>query len=222
MTLRNHCQKAGRSTSDPERAAPESYIAELFPHRPPMAMAETQIVILKVIVSAQFFSSCYFKVQLLHNVTLKVLKNEISQEVDPLVKTFLWIILKDQKSYEKIYPTGKEFAVPDDVLKVSIIDKHLDALEYCTNVVRFVMPEKIQEYLSCHLVGPDMNPEEIRIRASCSWSHADKYSNALTQIWAFLKDYHVKINTHFVSQNQSADYSKPFETVDTVSVLPTQ
>jgi len=68
MTLRNHCQKAGRSTSAPERAAPESYIAELFPHKPPMA--EPQIAVLKVIVSAQFFSSCYFKVQLLHNVTL--------------------------------------------------------------------------------------------------------------------------------------------------------
>src|SRR4029434_5589934 len=67
MTLRNHCQKAGRSTSAPDRAAPESYIAELFPH---MAMAEAQIAILKVIVAAQFFSSCYFKVQLLHNVTL--------------------------------------------------------------------------------------------------------------------------------------------------------
>ena len=70
MTLRNHCQKAGRSTSAPDRAAPESYIAELFPHRPPMAMAEAQIAILKVIVAAQFFSSCYFKVQLLHTVTL--------------------------------------------------------------------------------------------------------------------------------------------------------
>jgi len=35
-----------------------------------MAMAEAQIAILKVIVAAQFFSSCYFKVQLLHNVTL--------------------------------------------------------------------------------------------------------------------------------------------------------
>ena len=71
MTLRNHCQKAGRSTSVPDRAAPESYIAQLFPHRPLMAMAERQIAILKVIVAAQFFSSCYFKVQLLHNVTLK-------------------------------------------------------------------------------------------------------------------------------------------------------
>src|SRR4029434_3700761 len=71
MTLRNHCQKAGRSTSGPDRAAPESYIAELFPHRPPMAMAEAHIAILKVIVAAQFFSSCYFKVQLLHTVTLK-------------------------------------------------------------------------------------------------------------------------------------------------------
>jgi len=71
MTLRNHCQKAGRSSSAPDRAAPESYIAELFPHRPPMAMAEAQIAILKIIVAAQFFSSCYFKVQLLHNVTLR-------------------------------------------------------------------------------------------------------------------------------------------------------
>ena len=35
-----------------------------------MAMAEAQIAILKVIVAAQFFSSCYFKVELLHNVTL--------------------------------------------------------------------------------------------------------------------------------------------------------
>jgi len=68
--LRNHCQKAGGSTSAPDRAAPESYIAELFPHRPLMAIAEAQIVILKVIVVAQFFSSYYFKVQLLHNVTL--------------------------------------------------------------------------------------------------------------------------------------------------------
>ena len=65
MTLRNHCQKAGRSTSAPDRAAPESYIAELFGY-----MAEAQIAILKVIVAAQFFSSCYFKVQLLHTVTL--------------------------------------------------------------------------------------------------------------------------------------------------------
>src|SRR4029434_4405035 len=70
MTLCNHCQKAGRSTSVPDRAAPESYIAQLFPHRPPMAMAEAQIAILKVIVAAQFFSNCYFKVQLLHDVTL--------------------------------------------------------------------------------------------------------------------------------------------------------
>src|SRR4029434_2975091 len=70
MTLRNHCQKTSRSTSAPDRAAPESYIAELFPHRPQMAMAESQISILKVIVAAQFFSNCYFKVQLLHNVTL--------------------------------------------------------------------------------------------------------------------------------------------------------
>jgi len=53
MTLRNHCQKAGRSPSAPDRAAPESDIAELFPHRPPMA--EAQIAILKVIVAAQFF-----------------------------------------------------------------------------------------------------------------------------------------------------------------------
>ena len=36
-----------------------------------MAMAEAQIAILKVIVAAQFFSSCYFKVQLLHTVTLR-------------------------------------------------------------------------------------------------------------------------------------------------------
>src|SRR4029434_2734865 len=35
-----------------------------------MAMAEAQIAKLKVIVAAQFFSSCYFKVQLLHTVTL--------------------------------------------------------------------------------------------------------------------------------------------------------
>jgi len=53
------------------RAAPESYIAELFPHRPPMAIAETQIIILKVIVGAPFFSSCYFKVQKLHSVALR-------------------------------------------------------------------------------------------------------------------------------------------------------
>jgi len=37
-------------------------------------MAEPQIAILKVIVAAPFFSSCYFKVQLLHNVTLSFLK----------------------------------------------------------------------------------------------------------------------------------------------------
>src|SRR4029434_9541786 len=36
------------------------------------AMAEAQIAILKVIVAAQFFSSCYFKVQLLHTVTLRL------------------------------------------------------------------------------------------------------------------------------------------------------
>ena len=39
-----------------------------------MAMAERPFSILKVIVAAQFFSSCYFKVQLLHNVTLKLFK----------------------------------------------------------------------------------------------------------------------------------------------------
>jgi len=36
-------------------------------------MAEAQIAILKVIVAAQFFSSCYFKVQLLHNVTFSLM-----------------------------------------------------------------------------------------------------------------------------------------------------
>ena len=33
-------------------------------------MAERPFSILKVIVAAQFFPSCYFKVELLHNVTL--------------------------------------------------------------------------------------------------------------------------------------------------------
>ena len=35
-----------------------------------VAMAERPFSILKVIVAAQFFSSCYFKVELLHSVTL--------------------------------------------------------------------------------------------------------------------------------------------------------
>ncbi|TNN51529.1 hypothetical protein EYF80_038270 [Liparis tanakae] len=52
VTLRNHCQKAGRSTSAPDRAAPESYIAEFFAHRPPMAMAEAQIAIIKDLKTA--------------------------------------------------------------------------------------------------------------------------------------------------------------------------
>src|SRR4029434_6631904 len=39
-------------------------------YRPPMAMAERPFSVLKVIVAAQFFLSCYFKVELLHNVTL--------------------------------------------------------------------------------------------------------------------------------------------------------
>src|SRR4029434_752708 len=71
-----------RACSDTkDRAASESYIAELFPHRPPMAMAEAQIAVLKVIVAAQFFSSCYFKVQLLHTVTLTRFKTLTSQSV---------------------------------------------------------------------------------------------------------------------------------------------
>src|SRR4029434_549681 len=40
-----------------------SYIPQYFPYRPPMAMAERPFSILKVIVAAQFFSSCYFKVK---------------------------------------------------------------------------------------------------------------------------------------------------------------
>jgi len=45
-----------------------------------MAMAEPQIAKLKVIVSSQFFSSCYFKVQLLHSVAL-IQKYHISIQV---------------------------------------------------------------------------------------------------------------------------------------------
>ena len=37
-----------------------------------MAMAERPFSILKVIVAAQFFSSCYFQVELLHNVTISI------------------------------------------------------------------------------------------------------------------------------------------------------
>src|SRR4029434_2472178 len=48
----------------------KSYRPQSFPYRPPMAMAERPFSILKVIVAAQFFSSCYFKVELLHSVTL--------------------------------------------------------------------------------------------------------------------------------------------------------
>jgi len=49
-----------------------------------MAMAETQIAILKDIVSAQFFSSCYFKVQLLHSVALSI-PTHFQQEMHFLV-----------------------------------------------------------------------------------------------------------------------------------------
>src|SRR4029434_6323156 len=49
----------------------KSYIPQYFPYRPPMAMAERPFSILKVIVAAPFFSSCYFKVELLHSVTLR-------------------------------------------------------------------------------------------------------------------------------------------------------
>src|SRR4029434_7179422 len=41
----------------------KSYIPQYFPYRPPMAMAERPFSILKVIVAAPFFSSCYFKVE---------------------------------------------------------------------------------------------------------------------------------------------------------------
>src|SRR4029434_7499981 len=49
----------------------KSYIPQYLPYRPPMAMAERPFSILKVIVAAQFFSSCYFKVKKLHIVTLR-------------------------------------------------------------------------------------------------------------------------------------------------------
>src|SRR4029434_7139646 len=48
----------------------KSNIAQSFPYSPPMAMAERPFSILKVILVAQFFSSCYFKVELLHSVAL--------------------------------------------------------------------------------------------------------------------------------------------------------
>ena len=51
----------------------KSYKAQSFPYRPPMAMAERPFSIKKAIVAATFFSSCYFKVELLHNVTLMVI-----------------------------------------------------------------------------------------------------------------------------------------------------
>ena len=54
-----------------------------------MAMAEAQIAILKVIVAAQFFSSCYFKVQLLHTVTLT--HNIIPVAVHPVMSVFVVI-----------------------------------------------------------------------------------------------------------------------------------
>src|SRR4029434_9001467 len=50
----------------------KSYRPRYVPLRPPMAMAERPFSILKVIVAAQFLSSCYFKVELLHSVALKL------------------------------------------------------------------------------------------------------------------------------------------------------
>ncbi|TNN60008.1 hypothetical protein EYF80_029766 [Liparis tanakae] len=48
-----------------------SYIQQFSGHRPPMAVAEAQINILKAIVAAQFLSSCYFKVEKLHSGALR-------------------------------------------------------------------------------------------------------------------------------------------------------
>src|SRR4029434_964503 len=48
----------------------KSHIPQYFPYRPSMAMAERPFSVLKVIVAAQFFLSCYFKVELVHSVTL--------------------------------------------------------------------------------------------------------------------------------------------------------
>src|SRR4029434_3846391 len=100
-----------RSCSDTkDRAASESYIAELFPHRPPMAMAEAQIAILKVIVAAQFFSSCYFKVQLFHTVTL----NAIPQKNHKMA--ILWFFKESHlrklwPSYDCYFEFGKSSEV---------------------------------------------------------------------------------------------------------------
>src|SRR4029434_5913495 len=62
----------------------KSYRPQSFPYRPPMAMAERPFSILKVILAAHFFLSCYFKVELLHSVTLKV--KRLFQNVVPTMR----------------------------------------------------------------------------------------------------------------------------------------
>src|SRR4029434_8578633 len=70
MTLGNHCQKAGRSTSAPRSGGSRNLTDPSYFPTDPRWQWRRPFSILKVIVAAQFFSSCYFKVELLHTVTL--------------------------------------------------------------------------------------------------------------------------------------------------------
>ncbi|TNN80775.1 hypothetical protein EYF80_009009 [Liparis tanakae] len=97
MTLRNHCQKAGRSTG----RLPKSNIRNFFAHRPSMAVAEAQIGILKVIVAAPFFSSCYFKVG---NVTCRFnAKDSLEQISNHFSRTFCYPFGYQSRNYRMLY-----------------------------------------------------------------------------------------------------------------------
>ncbi|XP_056280057.1 ragulator complex protein LAMTOR5 [Pseudoliparis swirei] len=197
MTLRNHSQKAGRSTSAPERAAPESYIAELFPHRPPMTIAEAQIAILKVIVAAQFFSSCYFKVQKLHSVALSnhsrgfILEWAGSWAVCYLASYSLVLTATLSARDDQLTPTG---SFEDAGYEHTHF--HTQSWTFCSYLRLIIMESTLEQHLDDTMKNPavvgvlctDQQGHNLGCRGSLSDEHGGVISVLAKQAAALVKD----------------------------------
>lgn len=147
-------------------------------------------------------------IQKMTGVKRHLIKDDISLELDALAKTFLWLVLQDQKSYERVFPTGKEIKVNVDVKVMSYIDQNPIQSKYCTNIVRCIITQEVTDYLLSHLThgtGPKMIRESITSGSSCNPSCAQTYTETLTNMYIFLEEMNVEIDKHKIECPSPAD-----------------
>ncbi|TNN47606.1 hypothetical protein EYF80_042209 [Liparis tanakae] len=149
-----------------------------------------------------------YNIQKMTGVKRHLIKQDLSLELDALAKTFLWLVLQDQKSYERVFPTGKEIKVNVDVKVMSYIDQNPSQSKYCTNIVRCTITQEVTDYLLSHLThgtGPKMIRESITSGSSCNPLCAQTYVETLTYMYTFLEEMNVEIDKHKMECTSPAD-----------------